>query len=125
MDEADKGRLMTTIGVRGGMFLLVLAHPGCPRQNPERRKTAVCVCACASILYHFSYSELGLFTKVNNFNLPHLHLAPRSGVTPRNFADIFGTRKQESPVLCDPMFRCVDTIPACNKQKDGQTHDDG
>ena len=44
MDEADKGRLMTTIGVSGWMFLLVPAHPGCPGQNPESRKTVVCVC---------------------------------------------------------------------------------
>jgi len=34
MDEADKGRLMTMIGVSGWMFLLVPAHPGCPGQNP-------------------------------------------------------------------------------------------
>ena len=26
------------------MFLLVLAHPGCPRQNPESCKMVVCVC---------------------------------------------------------------------------------
>jgi len=25
------------------MFLLVLAHTGCPRQNPESHKTVVCV----------------------------------------------------------------------------------
>jgi len=31
------------------MFLLVLAHPGCPRQNPKSRKTVVCVCVCAVI----------------------------------------------------------------------------
>jgi len=34
MEEADKGRLMTTIGASGWMFLLVPAHPGC----------SVCVC---------------------------------------------------------------------------------
>ena len=26
------------------MFLLVLAHPGCPGQIPQSRKTVVCVC---------------------------------------------------------------------------------
>jgi len=26
------------------MLLLVLAHPGCPGQNPKSRKTVVCVC---------------------------------------------------------------------------------
>jgi len=35
---------MTTIGVSEWMFLLVPAHPGCPRQNPQRRKTVVCMC---------------------------------------------------------------------------------
>jgi len=44
MEEADKGRLMTTIDVSGWMFLLVPAHPGCPRQNSESRKMVVCVC---------------------------------------------------------------------------------
>jgi len=29
------------------MFLLVLAHPGCPGQNPKSCKTVVCVCVCA------------------------------------------------------------------------------
>ena len=32
MDEADKGWLMIMIGVSGWTFLLVPAHPGCPRQ---------------------------------------------------------------------------------------------
>jgi len=34
MEEADKGRLMTTIGVIGWMFLLLPVHLGCPGQNP-------------------------------------------------------------------------------------------
>jgi len=47
MEEADKRRLMITIGVSGKMFLLVPAHPVCPGQNPESCKTAVwCVCVC-------------------------------------------------------------------------------
>jgi len=49
MDEADKGRLMTTIDVSGWMLLLVPAHPGCPGQNPESRKTVVCVCVCVCV----------------------------------------------------------------------------
>jgi len=28
------------------MFILVSAHLGCPRHNPESRKTVVCVCVC-------------------------------------------------------------------------------
>ena len=42
MDEADKGTLITMIDVNGRMLLLVPAHPGCPEQNPESLKTAVC-----------------------------------------------------------------------------------
>jgi len=34
LEEADKGRLITMIGVSGLMFLLVPVHPGCRRQNP-------------------------------------------------------------------------------------------
>jgi len=30
----------------GWMFLLVPAHPGCPGQFPQSRKTVVCVCVC-------------------------------------------------------------------------------
>ena len=37
------------------MFLLVPAHPGCPGQFPQSRKTVVCVCVCV-------YSLLSLFT---------------------------------------------------------------
>jgi len=42
MDETDKERMMTAIGVSGWIFLLVPAHPGCPRQHPESRKMVVC-----------------------------------------------------------------------------------
>jgi len=35
---------MTTISVSGCMFLLLLAHPGCPGQNPESCKTVICAC---------------------------------------------------------------------------------
>jgi len=31
------------------MFLLVPAHPGCPRQNPKSRKTVVCVRVCVCV----------------------------------------------------------------------------
>jgi len=34
---------MTMIGVSEWMFLLVLAHMGCPGQNPESRKMVVVV----------------------------------------------------------------------------------
>jgi len=42
--EARLGWLMITMCVSGWMFLLVPAHPGCPGQNPQSRKTVVCVC---------------------------------------------------------------------------------
>jgi len=32
------------------MFLLVPAHPGCPGQIPQSRKTVVCVCVCVCAL---------------------------------------------------------------------------
>jgi len=35
---------MTTICVSGRMFLLVLAHLGCPVRSPESHKTVVCMC---------------------------------------------------------------------------------
>jgi len=37
---------MTMMSVSGWMFLLVPAHPGCPGQIPQSRKTVVCVCMC-------------------------------------------------------------------------------
>jgi len=43
MEEADKRWVMTAISVSGWMFLLLLAHPGCPGQNPESRKMVVVV----------------------------------------------------------------------------------
>jgi len=48
MEEADKGWLMITIRASGWMFLLVLGHLGCPRQNPESRKLVAC-CLCLLI----------------------------------------------------------------------------
>jgi len=35
----------------GWMFLLVPAHPGCPRQILQSRKTVVCVCVMIKMLY--------------------------------------------------------------------------
>ena len=42
------------------MFLLVLAHLGIPRQNPESHKTVVCVSIFLSLLL-LSFSALTLF----------------------------------------------------------------
>jgi len=43
------------IGVSGWMSLLVLAHPGCPRQNPESHIIVVCVCL---IIQKLSYLQI-------------------------------------------------------------------
>jgi len=37
------------------MFLLVPAHPCCPRQNPQSCKTVVCVCSCLWIDVEFAH----------------------------------------------------------------------
>jgi len=37
----------------GWMFLLVPAHPGCPGQNPNRRKTVVCVCVLDQVTLNY------------------------------------------------------------------------
>jgi len=42
MDDADKGRLTTKVGLSGRMFLLVPAHPDCCGQNPQSHKMVVC-----------------------------------------------------------------------------------
>ena len=53
------------------MFLLVPAHPGCPGQIPQSRKTVVCVCVCiclgllcvfvvVTVGFVFVFSELAM-----------------------------------------------------------------
>jgi len=46
--------LMFKLDVSEWMFLLVLDHPGCPRQNPESCKIVVCVwlCVCDILVVH-------------------------------------------------------------------------
>ena len=46
MEEVDKGCLMTRMGVRGLMFLLVPAHPGSPGQRVTKQ-----LCVCIKVLY--------------------------------------------------------------------------
>jgi len=43
------------------MFLLVPAHSGCPGQNPQSRKSVVCVCVYLSVL-QMSSSDRVLLT---------------------------------------------------------------
>jgi len=76
MDEAVKGRLMTTICV-STKYLLVPTHPGCPGQNPQSRKMVVCACKCMHA--HFVYLLIVL-SLLNIANLPMLfaHIASNS-----------------------------------------------
>jgi len=73
-----------------------------------------------SILYHFR-------VKVHYFNLPHLHLAPQLGVTPFDFAEIFGVRKLRVSwlscgVISVILRLAVLTIPACDEQTDASIY---
>jgi len=63
MKEADKGRLMMTIGVSGWIFLLVPAHPRCPRQNPQSCKTVVCECLYSAFKSYKGYSGAEKYTE--------------------------------------------------------------
>jgi len=40
----------------GEMYLLVPAHPDCPRQNPESHKmVGLCVCVCMCVCHIWGY----------------------------------------------------------------------
>jgi len=81
----------------------------------------------ASILYRLQVIASYL-SKVADFNLPHLHLAPPMGVF--NLIRIL-QRSLASENYClwaimwcylrDPKFNHFDTIPACDRQTDGRT----
>jgi len=59
---------MTTMRVVGECFLLVPAHPGCPGQIPQSRKTVVCcVCVCESM--HLFTQSLSYFRNTYHRNL--------------------------------------------------------
>jgi len=71
--------LMIRIGVSGWMFLLVPAHPGCPGQSTESRKTVVCLCVCVCVCvcsqtwhsYTFQFSSISAwgFWSYRHWNL--------------------------------------------------------
>jgi len=73
----------------------------------------------ASIFYD-SRLIVNYLSKVANFNLPHLHIAPLLGWSHSNFTKIFAIRKLDSwgYHLRDSTFSCFDTIPACGRQTD-------
>jgi len=71
-------------------------------------------------------------SKVTNFNLHHLHLAPPFGVTPFEFRGDIWRQKTRVPglscgiacmILCLAIF--IKYWHVTNKQTDRWTHDDG
>jgi len=52
------------------MFLLVLAHPGCCRQNPKSRKMVVCVCVSRLLLLYLIHLSDSLTPSYPVFLLP-------------------------------------------------------
>ena len=82
----------------------------------------------ASILYHLRDAVLYL-SKVANFHLPHLHLAPPLRVTQFECQDDPWHQKVRSTwvimqhCLHNHTFSHCDTIPACDRRMDRQTHD--
>jgi len=96
------------------MFLLVPTHPGCPGQFPQSRKTVVCVCMYASILYHFEFIA-HYWSKVAYFDLPQLHLVPPLGMTPFEFC------RDLNMAVCVILHLAV--LTQYLYVMDGQTHD--
>jgi len=73
------------------------------------------------------YSEILVENRC--LNLPHLYLAPPVGVTPLEFRLYFlGIIKLSWAIvwrcLRDSTFSRFDTMPACDRRTDRQTHDD-
>jgi len=68
------------------MFLLIPAHPGCPRQNPESNKTVVCVCVC--LIDHEDYMEILyensviVLASAGTFHLYKSASSPITGIKP-------------------------------------------
>jgi len=79
----------------------------------------------ASMLYRF-WVIASYLSKVANFNLSHLHLAPRLGDPVRILPKPLASENQTSWAI---VWRCLrnstfsrfDTIPACDGQTDGRT----
>ena len=73
MEKSDKGSTLTRMGVRGRMFLLVPAYPGCPEQ------TAVKWLLLLPLVKDVEY-DMQHDTNTNNLNdfrqnsRPYLHL---------------------------------------------------
>jgi len=73
---------------------------------------------CASISYRFR-NRASYLSKVADFNLPHLHLAPPWGWSRWNFAKIFGIRKLKSPGLSRGVVSviCFSRTPTCDRHR--------
>jgi len=83
-----------------------------------------------SILYHFRVIGLASYlSKVTDFNLPHLHLAPLLGWPRSIVAEIFGIKKlivSELSWASFPWSACshFSRTPSWDRRTDGRTHDD-
>ena len=64
---------MTTLSVGGWMFLLVLAHPGCPGEIQRAvKRLCVCVCVCVCFLANIfskDYRNPFMYVKVKACNI--------------------------------------------------------
>ena len=77
------------------------------------------------IFYRFR-DIAGYLSKIDDFDPPHLHLAPPQEVTPVEFRGDLWIRKLESlgyrvVLLCDPTFSHFSRTPTCDGRTDRQT----
>ena len=122
------------------MFLLVPAHPGCPGQIPQSRKTVVCVCVCVCVcnnmeihnllrnqshkkikilqsnLYHITETKMNLWKdNSSSLKIPH-QLFSNSTLTTLNLlvnSSNFGASSSESYSGCRHLRQHRRTSPIC------------
>ena len=73
-----------------------------------------------SILYHFQY-KVSHLSQVADLSLPHLHLAPLSGVTLVKFCGQFWRRKTRVPGLLCGTIKCLPVLVEVQLVTDRQT----
>jgi len=81
---------------------------------------------CIRTVLHSVRDITRYWSKITNFNLPHLYLVPLFRSPHWNFANTFGARKLESlgivsRCLRDDMFSRYDSTLTCVGQTDRQT----
>jgi len=62
MEKDDKGSTMIRMGVRGWMFLLVPAYPGCPGSKAVKRSLLLLLCDSATVVLTRCFKLLSFFT---------------------------------------------------------------